>query len=228
MNEVEAASGESPAVHLKAVRKRFGFKDTLKGVDLLIPRGTRFVLFGPNGAGKSTILRIVATQWRFEEGSVEVLGHSLPRGRREVRRLTGLVLHDSFLRPELTLEENLHFACDLYGLDRRTPRIGELLERFALASRRHDPVGTFSQGMTKRAGIVRSLLNEPQLWILDEPFSGLDPAGQTLLEEAISDYSGGGRTVLVVTHQEERGRRLADQWARVVDGKIHDEQGAAA
>lgn len=218
----------SPAVRVRGLRKRFGYRETLRGVDLEIPRGGCFGLFGPNGAGKSTLLRILATQWTFTSGVVEVLGTDVRRDPRLVRRQTGLVPHGSFLRRELTIEENLRFACELYALryDDELSRIDALLQRFALSHRRKDRVATFSQGMVKRANIILSLLHRPELWILDEPFSSLDKEGQEVLEKTIRTFSAGGEfsqaggTVILVTHGEERGARLADDWIGLEDGVI--------
>jgi len=207
------------AVELRRVRKRFGYRDVLQGADLDIPSGARFVLFGPNGAGKSTLLKIVATQWTSSEGEVRVLGKDARRDPVGVRAIVGLVSHDSFLRKELTLEENLLFACDLHGMPRvaANPRIDVLIDRLGLANRREDRVGTFSQGMTKRASIARSLLNQPELWILDEPFSGLDAEGQVILEGMIREFAG---TVLLVTHEASLGLRLASHSALIQEGRI--------
>jgi len=213
----------TPAVRLRGVRKRFGYRDVLRGVDLDIPAGSCCTLFGANGAGKSTLLRIIATRWTASAGSVEVFGRNVARHAAEVRRELGLVFHQSFLRAELTLEENLRLTCDLFDLnfEGARERIHELLQRFGLFARRLDRVGTFSQGMTKRAGIVRSLLTTPRLWILDEPFSGLDVSGQSLLEEAIQEFTASGeRTVLLVTHEEARGERLAKHWVRLDGGNV--------
>ncbi|HVR75302.1 MAG TPA: ABC transporter ATP-binding protein, partial [Planctomycetota bacterium] len=168
------ATLESPAARLRGVRKRFGYQDVLRGVDLEVPRGGIFVIFGPNGAGKSTILRLLATQWSSTAGTVEVLGHDVRREPILIRSQLGLVFHEPFLRRELTVEENLRFASELHGIDGAAApeRIERLLGRFGILHRRRDAVGTLSQGMTKRASLARSLLNEPRLWILDEPFSG--------------------------------------------------------
>ncbi len=214
----------SPAARLDKVRKRFGYRDVLRGISLEIPRGGCFVLTGPNGAGKSTLVRILSTQWSFAEGTVEVLGSNVKREPARVRSRLGIVLHESFLRRELTLEENLHFAAALFSIPRsdQDERIARLLDTFGLTRRRRDTVGTFSQGMIKRASLARSLLNEPELWILDEPFSGLDPAGQELLAKVIGDFhqEGGNRTVVLVTHQLEIGRSLATGSAQITDGRV--------
>jgi ABC-type multidrug transport system ATPase subunit len=198
-------------------------------VSLEVPRGGCFALFGPNGAGKSTLLRVISTQWTPSEGRVEVLGMDVRRHPERVKARIGLVLHEPFLRRELTLSENLTFAGDLHGLPRSDTRARGrlLLERFGLSHRAGDLVRTFSQGMLKRASLARSLLAEPELWILDEPFSGLDPEGQAILERAIDEFAAGRGTVLLVTHQLSLGRRLASGSGRVEDGKVTVEGTAA-
>jgi ABC-type multidrug transport system ATPase subunit len=211
-----------PAASVRGLRKRFGYRDVLRGIDLDVPRGSRFVVSGPNGAGKSTLLRILTTQWHPTTGEVRVLGHDARKEGREIRSRIGVVFHDSFLRRELTLEENIRFVCDLHGLRYRTvaDRAAELLERFGLAHRVTDRVGTFSQGMVRRANIVRSLVPAPELWILDEPFSGLDVEGQGLLESWIREFSAKGGTVVLVTHQPALGARIGTGWARIEDGLL--------
>lgn len=210
------------AVRLVGVRKRFGYRDVLRGIDLEVPRGSCFVLTGPNGAGKSTILRIAATQWSFSSGRVEVLGSDVKSSPLDVKRSIGAVFHESFLRPELSLEENLKFSASLRGLRWRdvAETAASLTDRLGLIRRRGDPVSTFSQGMTRRADIIRSLLHGPELWILDEPFAGLDAAGCDLLEAMIAEYARGGRTILLVTHRTALGERLADGGAALDDGRV--------
>ena len=141
--------GPEPALRLRAVRKRFGYSDVLRGIGLEVQSGEVLVLEGANGAGKSTLLRIVATQWTATSGSVEVLGFDVKKDALKVRAVIGAVFHESFLRSELSLIENLRFAASLHGL--RWPeveeRAAELLERFALSKRLSDVVSTFSQGM---------------------------------------------------------------------------------
>lgn len=216
------SSTDGLAVRLEGVRKRFGYRDVLRGIDLEVPRGACFVLTGPNGAGKSTILRIAATQWSFSSGRVEVLGSDVKQLPHHAKSSLGAVFHESFLRAELTLEENLRFSASLRGL--RWPQVkaaaASLTDRLGLTRRIGDPVSTFSQGMTKRADIVRSLLHGPELWILDEPFAGLDAGGCDLLETMIAEYPRGGRTVLLVTHRTSLGERLADSGAALEDGRV--------
>lgn len=220
--EVPTTRAGGLAVRLRGVRKRFGYRDVLRGVDLDIPRGGCFVVTGANGAGKSTILRVIATQWSFSSGSVEVFGLDARRSSILVRNSLGAVFHESFLRPELSLEENLKFSASLRGLKWGdvAERATSLLDRMGLARRRGDAVSTFSQGMTKRADLIRSLLHGPELWILDEPFASLDAGGCEQLETMIVDAARSGRTVLLVTHQAALGERLADDGAHVEDGRI--------
>ena len=134
------------AVRLEGIRKRFGYRETLRGVSLSIPAGSCSAIFGHNGAGKSTLLRIVATQWRATAGKGSVYGHDLARAASKARRRIGVVFHQDLLRGELTLEENLRFFRDLYGL-KGTERISILADRVGLAHRLKDRVETFSQGM---------------------------------------------------------------------------------
>ncbi|MCZ6795038.1 MAG: ABC transporter ATP-binding protein [Planctomycetota bacterium] len=217
------AESESPAVCLRGIRKRFGFREVLRGVDLTVARGECLAIFGPNGAGKSTLLRIAATQWRPSHGDGEILGHDIQRDVRSIRRRLGVVFHHSLLRHELTLDENVRFAADLYGIRLRAGgRADSLIERLGLAARRRDQVGTFSQGMQKRANIIRSLLHDPDLWLLDEPFSGLDPQGRELLSDMVRDFVRQGGAVVLVTHQVELGKDLATRTLSMDDGEIVD------
>ena len=218
------ALGGSQAVCLQKISKSFGFRNVLSDVSLEVRHGTCLAVYGHNGAGKSTLARIVSTQWAPSSGSGEVLGHSIGPGNREIRAASGWVGDQSFLRTELNLEENLLFFSSLYGVvDAEYSR--SLLEKFGLYTRRKDPVSTYSQGMIKRANLIRSLLHHPELWILDEPFGGLDQEGQALLKECIRDYTSRGRTVLLVTHHREIGEELASASIEIQNGFIVDEVG---
>ena len=212
------------AISLKGICKSFGFRDVLQGVDLEVQGGACLCIYGQNGAGKSTLARILATLWAPSQGTGEILGHELGKGNGEIRRRSSMVADQSFLRSELTLEENLSFYGSLYGVP-DDGRSCDLLEKFGLFHRRKDPVSTFSQGMVKRANLIRSLLHHPELWILDEPFGGLDQAGQALLKECIRDYTSRGRTVLLVTHHREIGEELASASVEIQNGFIVDKVG---
>ncbi len=208
------------AISLRAIRKRFGYRDVLAGIRLDIEAGECLAIFGHNGAGKSTLMRIIATQWKPSAGEGCVFGHDLVQETSAIRGKIGVVMHQSFLRQELTLEENLSFFGSLYGIQQSAESLQSRSEHFGLGHRLQDPVSTFSQGMIKRANLIRSRLHDPRLWILDEPFSGLDPQGQDILREAIGDFRAGGGTVLLVTHRLEIGEELADRIITLEDGKL--------
>ncbi len=208
------------AVRIEALWKRFGYRAALRGVDLSIDRSSCFAIYGANGAGKSTLLRVLATLVRPTSGRLEVLGHDTAREGQAVRRQIGVVLHESCLRADLTLAENIRFFCSLYGVSPRRSEIGELVERLGLADRQHDPVRNFSRGMLQRATLVRSLLHDPAVWLLDEPLTGLDPEGRAEVEALIRDQHRSGRTVIFITHNVEVGLRLADDAVVLGDGDI--------
>ena len=216
-NTPPASPGSNVAISLEGIAKSFGFRDVLQGIDLEVNEGSCLCVYGQNGAGKSTLARILGTMWAPTRGKGKILGQELGRGNREIRRRSSMVSDQSFLRPELSLEENLVFYGSLYGV-RDNKRAPDLLEQFGLYKRRKDQVSTFSQGMVKRANLARSLLHDPDLWILDEPFSGLDQEGQELLKECVQSYPKTGRTVVLVTHLREIGDELATDSIEIVDG----------
>ncbi len=212
----------TPAVRTTGLRKRFGHREALRGIDLEVPASGCFVIFGPNGAGKSTLLRILSTRMRPSAGEVEILGMDPAREGTRVRASLGVVFHENCLRGELSLDENLRFYAELYGL--RIPsirdRLDGLTDKLGLFPRRHDPVRTYSQGMAKRATLIRSLIHNPRIWIIDEPFSGLDPSGCELLEGIIREEGSSGRAVILVTHDIETGLRLAGDGVAIVNGEV--------
>ena len=200
--------------------KRFGFRRALVGIDFEVTTGRCVAVLGPNGAGKSTLMRILATRSRPTSGKVEVFGRDVRSDTVPVRRDIGVVFHENCLRSDLTLDENLAFYAGLYGLDEPRPHADRLLEALGLTERRSDPIRTFSQGILKRATLVRSLQHDPRLWLLDEPFSGLDPEGRAALAQLIRAERDGGRTVIFITHDIDRGLELADDALLLRDGEV--------
>jgi heme exporter protein A len=179
--------------------KRFGEKRVLRGVDLDVQRGELVVVTGPNGSGKTTLLRICAGLAVPTEGELTV----------DVERAEiGYLGHDSLVYRELTALENLDLYGRLYGVPERRERIGMLLERFDLWEVRHDRVASYSRGMTQRLALCRVLLHDPQLLVLDEPYTALDAAGAELLDAKLAELRG-ERTLLVSTHDPERLAPLA-------------------
>jgi heme exporter protein A len=179
--------------------RMFGEKRVLRGIDLDVPEGGFALVTGPNGSGKTTLLRICAGLARPTAGELRV---GVPRER------IGFLAHDPLVYRELTGLENLELYGRLYRIDERKERIGMLLERFGLWDARHQRVSAYSRGMTQRLALCRVLLHEPDLLVLDEPYTALDTQGAELLDTQLQELQG-ERTFLVSTHDPERVERFA-------------------
>jgi heme exporter protein A len=209
----------STAVELRGLRREFGERAALDGVDLTLAAGETLVVLGPNGAGKTTLLRILAALLRPSAGEVRVLGAGLPGEAWKVRGRIGLLGHEPLLYRDLSGRENLLFHARLHGLDeaRAESRIAALLAAVGMERRADERIVELSAGMRQRLAICRCVLHEPDLLLLDEPDSNLDAAGRELARELIG--SDGGRTRVVVTHDPERFLPDADRVLRLaVDG----------
>ena len=207
-------------IHTESLKKSYGLRPVLRGIDLDVAPGECLALMGPNGAGKTTLLRILATLSKPTAGLVRVAGLPLPAAAGEVRRRLGVVAHHTLLYGDLTAEENLQFYARLYAVRDAQPRIAAVLEQVGLARRRHDLVRTFSRGMQQRLAIGRALLAGPQVLMLDEPYTGLDPQAASMLDELLRDARLDGRTVLLTTHDLARALALADRVAILARGVI--------
>lgn len=179
--------------------KRYGQVQALRGVDLDVRPGDSFVILGPNGAGKSTLLGVLAGRIKPTEGKVTFHGEILAKNAR-ARALTGYLGHPSLMYKGLTARENLMFYADLYGIGGAAGRSDEMLRFMGLWERRNDRVGGFSRGMEQRLSIARSLLHDPQIILLDEPFSGLDGPSSRALTTALGQLRDGKRALLLATH----------------------------
>ncbi len=179
--------------------KRYGEKRVLRKIDLELPRGGFLVVTGPNGSGKTTLLRICAGLTQPTEGAIE---------RSATRAQVGYLGHEPLVYRELTALENLELYGRLYRVPERRERIGMLLERFGLWDARHERVASYSRGMTQRLALCRVLLHEPELLVLDEPYSALDEAGSELLDAQLAELRG-ERTFLLSTHDPARVEPLA-------------------
>ncbi len=210
-------------IRLEALAKTYGLNPVLRGVNLNVAEGEFVALVGPNGAGKSTLIRIVATLMRPDGGLVEVGGWRLPDFAGRVRRHIGLVSHHSLLYNDLSAAENLAFYARLYRLPDREARVLAALRTVGLAARQRDPVRTFSRGMLQRLTIARATLHEPEVLLLDEPYTGLDQEASAILDELLMEEKGRGRTILMITHDFARGLSLCDRIAVLDRGKILDE-----
>ena len=210
-------------IKLQGLVKKYGMNLVLRGVDLNVSAGEFVMLVGSNGAGKSTLMRIVATLLRPTSGRVEIGGWLLPQQADRVRRHIGLVSHYSLLYGDLTAAENLTFFAKLYQLDNQEERVMAALRKVGLYARQRDAVSTFSRGMVQRLTIARATLHEPDILLLDEPYTGLDQEASRLLDDLLRQEQENGRSILMITHDLSHGLNLCDRVAILNRGKIvHD------
>jgi len=200
--------------------REYGAVVAVDGVDLTLAEGEFLTLFGPNGAGKSSLLGMLAGALRPTRGSVAVRGAPLDFGDVAWRARIGMVSHRGFLYAHLTAEENLRFYGELFGLGDLDERVPERLERVGLAARARAQVHELSHGMRQRLSLARALLHDPDLVLLDEPFTGLDPSAAAVLHRVLRELRDGRRTVVMVTHNLSEGLALATRVAIQVGGRL--------
>lgn len=192
-------------IQIRALVKSFGLHTALRGVSLDVAEGEFVTVLGPNGAGKTTLLRVLATLSKPTAGVVQIAGYDVSKAGAQVRRLIGLVSHQTLLYPHLSAEDNLRFYGRLYDVVNLEGRVGEVLQLVGLKARRSDLVRTFSRGMQQRLTIARAILHRPQVMFFDEPYTGLDQQAAAVLGDILGNVAAAGRTVLLTTHNLERG-----------------------
>jgi heme exporter protein A len=205
-------------VEAEAIGKSFGRVRVLRDLTLRVEVGETVALFGPNGAGKSTLLRLCATLYEPTAGTLTLFGTRTPTAA--VRRRIGLLSHQSFLYPDLSARENLVFYGRLYGLARPEHEAATWLERVGLTASATHPVRVFSRGMEQRLALARTLLHDPELVLLDEPWSALDVVAADLLSEILAGLRAEGRTILLATHDFERALALAERAVILHAGRV--------
>ncbi len=205
-------------IEAEGLGKAFGRARVLRAVDLRVAAGETLVLFGPNGAGKSTLLRLCAALYEPTAGVLRLFGSTTRAA--PIRRRIGFVSHQSFLYPDLSAHENLAFYARLYGSTRPDADAAEWLARVGLAGTAGRPVRAFSRGMEQRLALARALLHEPDLLLLDEPWSALDAAAADVLSALLVSLRAAGRTLLVATHDFERGLAIADRGLILHEGRV--------
>ncbi len=213
---------DSAIIEVEKLSKAFGLLPVLQGLNFSIDRGEFVMLFGANGSGKSTLLRLLSGLSKPTAGAIRIGGWELPREALAVRAQIGLVAHRPLLYENLTASENLDFFGKLYGMkaDERQERGRQLLQRVGLSRRAGSLVRTFSRGMKQRLSIARALLHQPDLLLLDEPYSGLDQAACDLLDELLLEAKEARRTIILSTHQLTRAPEIAVRALLLSDGKI--------
>jgi heme exporter protein A len=194
------------ALELEGLSRHYGEREALSDVSLSLAHGQTLVVFGPNGAGKTTLLRVLATLLRPHAGAISVLGRKLPEEAWAIRGHVGLLGHEPLLYRELTARENLRFHARLHGVAEE--RVSELLEAIAMGARANEPLRTLSRGMVQRVAVARAVLHDPELLLLDEPHSNLDPAAVELVAPLIGAASQ--RTRVICSHDPGGGLAEAD------------------
>ena len=206
------------AVELAGVSKRYGHRHVLRSISLQIPRGEVLVLRGPNGAGKTTLLRIMSTQISPTKGMVRLFGRDPGVDGSTARRRIGLVTHESFLYPELTVLENLQFYGQFYPV--AETRYREMLEMFEVQPYSAARAGSLSFGLRRRVDMARALLHDPDLVLLDEPFSGLDERTSRMLGEYLADLKETGITLAMTSHSLKSAGLTHDREITLEKGSI--------
>jgi lipooligosaccharide transport system ATP-binding protein len=212
-------------VEIRGLRKRYNGREVIRGIDLDVPSGRCFGLLGPNGAGKTTTLRLLLGQSPMDGGSLAVFGLPIPRAGRAVRARTGVVPQTDNLDPDFTVAENLRIYGRYFGIPLATldARIRELLAFVELADRADSRIGTLSGGMKRRLTIARALINDPELLILDEPTTGLDPQARHMIWGRLRELRAQGKTLLLTTHYMEEAERLCDALVILDAGRLLDQ-----
>lgn len=210
-----------PAVLTSGLTKRYGKRLALDGVDLAVPRGSIHGLLGPNGAGKTTTVRILATLTRGDAGKAAVAGYDVRTQPREVRASIGLVGQRTAVDDLLSARQNLTTFGRLFRLDRAAARrrADELLELFGLADTANSSPKTFSGGMRRRLDLAASMILAPDVLFLDEPTTGLDPAGRREVWQAVRGLAAQGTTALLTTHYLDEADRLCDRISVIDEGR---------
>lgn len=196
------------SVEVEQLARRYGRRWALADVTFRLQAGSVMMVAGRNGAGKSTLFRVLSTAIRPDRGRARIGGFDVVREREDVRKLTAILAHQNYLYESLSAKENLQVVADHMG-NRRNGVMG-ILEQVNLGARANDTVSTFSAGMRKRLSFARILLQEPRLVLLDEPYGALDPPGFEMVDGVIRELKRRGVTILMATHQWERGARMAD------------------
>lgn len=207
-------------LEITKLKKNYGLKPVLRGVNLAIEQGQRVALLGANGAGKTTLLRILAGLAEPDGGQVCIDGLDSVHDAQQIRRLVGFVAHQPYLYDDLTVMENLLFFGRMYVVKQRKERAMMLLERVGLLKRAHERASVLSRGQAQRLALARALLHSPRLLLLDEPDTGLDEEGIALLEAILNEHAGDGGTVLFTTHQLEHALQWSDHIALLSGGRM--------
>src|SRR5919108_5978717 len=216
------AAMELPLVHARGLVKRFGALVAVDGIDFRFERGEAFGFLGPNGAGKTSTMRMIGCVSPVSDGELRVLGMDPATDGTRIRDRLGVVPQEDTLDLELTVRDNMLIYGRYFGLSRPVirERADELLEFVQLTDRRNDRVDLLSGGMRRRLTVARALMNRPELMLLDEPTTGLDPQARHLVWERLYQLKRRGVTLVLTTHYMDEAEQLCDRLVIMDDGRI--------
>jgi len=212
----------APAVELQALVKTYAGKRAVDELTLLVPQGCFFGFLGPNGAGKTTTIKMMMGLSQPDSGSISIFGRKLPEEALAIKKEIGLVPDDSLLFDYLKGPEYLDFIGRLYGLprDQAEDRARELLDLFQLSESGDKLIGEYSKGMRKRIAMAAALIHRPKLFLMDEPFEGVDAVGARLMKDILLEQVSHGATVFLTSHVLDVVERLCDVVAIINQGRI--------
>jgi ABC-2 type transport system ATP-binding protein len=219
---VGGMSGQALAIQVQNLRKLYGDKAAVDGLNLSVPQGCFFGFLGPNGAGKTTTIRMLMGVAQPTSGSIELLGLPMPDQGQQIKQQIGLVPDESLLFDHLTGGEFIEFTGRIYGLDQAVARVRarELLELFELDGAPKKLISEYSKGMRKRTAMAASLIHRPKLFLMDEPFEGVDAVGARLMKDILLEQVRGGATIFLTSHVLEVVERLCERVAIIHHGKL--------
>ena len=212
----------APAIVTRGLHKFYGQKAAVNGLELTVPSGSFFGFLGPNGAGKTTTIHILIGLIPATSGEVEILGMPLDGNLTAVKRRIGVVPDESVLFDRLTGPEFLQFVGRMYGLERPVAeeRTRELLELFELDQQPRKLIAEYSKGMKKRAAMAAALIHRPQLFLLDEPFEGVDPVGAKLMKDILLNQVRQGATIFLTSHVLEVVEQICHRVIIIDRGRV--------
>jgi ABC-2 type transport system ATP-binding protein len=212
----------TPAVEVRDLVKIYGNKAAVDGLTLTVPQGCFFGFLGPNGAGKTTTIKMLMGLAPPTSGSIRLMGFEMPREALAIKQEIGLVPDESLLFDHLTGGEFIEFVARVYGLDRKRAhdRAQELLELFELADQPKKLIAEYSKGMRKRVAMAAALIHRPRLFLMDEPFEGVDAVGARLMKDILLEQVRHGATIFLTSHVLEVVERLCDRVAIIHEGKL--------
>ena len=217
-------SHNAKSIETTKLTKSYGRNLAIKDLSIKVVWGEILSVIGPNGSGKSTLIKIISGITRPDSGISEIAGINISKANNNIRRLIGVVTHDTLLYEGLTGFENLQFTARIFGLDRIEERIDNVTHKMHLTGLLHVKVGALSHGLQKRFSIARSLLHEPKILLMDEPDSGLDQESLNILDSIILEHSSAHHSVLITTHNIQRAIDLSNRIVIISKGIVKHEE----